>query len=1164
MKTSTYRILNANQAVASIAYKTNEVFPIYPITPSSEMSELVEQWCSEKKQNSFGNIPSVFQMQSEAGVAGTMHGALQTGALSTTFTASQGLLLMLPNMYKIAGELTPNVIHVATRSIATHALSVFGDHSDIMAVRQSGYAILGSASVQEAQDFALIAQAATLESRIPFIHFFDGFRTSHEVNKIETIQDETIQFMMDLKDIEKHRNRALNPNSPVIRGTAQNADVFFQSREAINPFYDICPEIVQKHMDTFALLTGRHYKLFDYIGDLNAEHIIISMASSTETIEETIKHLNKNGEKLGLIKVRLFRPFSTNHLISALPKSTKSIAVLDRTKEPGSTGEPLYLDIIQSISEAFQNNKIASFPKIVGGRYGLSSKEFTPTMVQAILNNLKQERPKNNFTIGINDDVKNLSLDFSETIQIENKAYEAIFYQGKSKKDTQSFTNTLDIIGKKKNNYIQGYTQCDYKKSNAQNIVHLRIDKTPIKAPYLIEQANFIGCQHVNVTQNDNIIQQLKPAGTLLVNTSLKSKAFWQSLSVKVQQQIINKNIHLFIVDSNELLQLNILKNISLSDLHACFLALKKDLVYSDSIADLDDFIYRINTSETSQNEASLSDFDISFNNSLLGKLLTNKGDNIPVSMLPVDGTYPTNTATFNPIQQSKFLPEWHQGLCTQCGACSMACPQGSLRIKAYKGSYLKSAPSGFKSVKSVEIDWKVDLLNYTIQINPEQCNGCNNCVDACAAKALTMINKPSVFESEKQNWEYFKSIPEFDREKIDTTKVSQQQLQEPLFKYSIGVEGCGEAPYLKLISQLFGDRLLVANATGASSIFGGALPTTPWSKNKKGQGPTWSNSLFEDNAEFGLGYRLSIDQQEKQAKTLLVKLASLNLGLVHDIIKAKQVTEKEINEQRFRVETLKKQLKTIASPEAKQLLNIADSLVKKSVWIVGGDGWAYDIGYGGLDHVMASGKNVNILVLDNEVYDNTGGQASKATPFGAEAKFAFNGKQKQKKDLGLLAMNYNHVYVASVAIGANQAQTLKAFNEAESFNGPSIIIAYSHSDSHGIDMKHPSKYHQAAVQSGQWLLYRNDPRREAMKLNTLQLDSETPSIPIQDYLKLEARFSKLFKKNKEQYNFLMHNIQKCVDKRFDKYLGMSSAHSINRTKLLQNNKIKQQLAYKR
>ncbi len=1159
MKTSKHNILNANQAVARITYKTNEVFPIYPITPASEMSELIEQWVSEEKQNSFGNIPSVFQMQSEAGVAGSMHGALQTGALSTTFTSSQGLLLMLPNMYKIAGELTPNVIHVATRSIATHALSVFGDHSDIMAVRQSGYAMLGSASVQEAQDFALIAQAATLESRIPFVHFFDGFRTSHEINKIKTISDETIQFMMDLKDIEKHKNRALNPNNSFIRGTSQNTDVFFQSREAINTFYDVCPNIVQKHMDTFASLTGRAYKLFDYVGDLNAEHIIISMASSTETIEETIKHLNKKGKKLGLIKVRLFRPFSTKYLIEALPKSTKSIAVLDRTKEPGSTGEPLYLDVVQSISDAFQNNKIALFPKIIGGRYGLSSKEFTPSMVKAIFNNLQQDQPKNNFTIGINDDVKNLSLDFSETIQIESKTYEAIFYQEKDK--TQSFTNTMDIIGKKKDNYVQGYIQCDYKKSNTYNIAHLRIGKTPIKAPYLIEQADFIGCQQANFTQNDNIIKQLKPAGTLLVNTSLKSKAFWQSLSVKTQQQIIEKNINLLIVDHHELSQLN---NDSLFELHACFLALKKNVVYSDSLADLNDYIYKVNTSVISQKETPPFSFDANFNNSLLGKLLANKGNSIPVSLLPADGTYPSDTSKLNPVQQSGLFPEWHQDLCTQCGACSMACPQGSLRIKAYEDNYLKTATSSFKSVKSIETDWEIDLLNYTIQINPEQCNGCNNCVDACPVKALTMINKSPVFESEKQNWEHFKSIPEFDREKIDTTKVSQQQLQEPLFKYSIGVEGCGEAPYLKLMSQLFGDRLLVANATGASSIFGGALPTTPWSKNKKGQGPAWSNSLFEDNAEFGLGYRLSIDQQEKQAKTLLVKLASLNLGLVHDIIKAKQSAEKEINQQRSRVEILKKQLKTMKSPEAKQLLNIADSLIKKSVWIVGGDGWAYDIGYGGLDHVMASGKNVNILVLDNEVYDNTGGQASKATPFGAEAKFAFKGMQKQKKDLGLLAMNYDHVYVASVAIGANKEQTLKAFNEAESFDGPSIIIAYSHSDSHGIDMKHPSKYHQAAVQSGQWLLYRNDPRRKAMKQNTLQLDSEAPSLPIQNYLKLETRFSKLFKRNKEQYNLLIRHIQKHVDKRFDKYLEMSSNYSINRTKLLQSNKIKQQLSYKR
>ncbi|NMH86151.1 4Fe-4S binding protein [Flavivirga algicola] len=1165
MKTTKQSILNANQAVAYIAYKTNEVFPIYPITPASEMSELVEQWSSEAKQNGFKNIPSIFQMQSEAGVAGAMHGVLQTGSLSTTFTASQGLLLMLPNMYKIAGELTPNVIHVATRSIATHALSVFGDHSDIMAVRQSGYAMLGSASVQEAQDFALIAQAATLKSRIPFVHFFDGFRTSHEINKIETIQNETIQFMMDLKDIEKHRDRALNPNNPVIRGTAQNSNVFFQSREAINPFYDACPDIVQKQMDTFALLTGRSYKLFDYTGDLNAEHIIISMASSTETTEETIVHLNKKGEKLGLIKVRLFRPFSTKHLIEALPKSVKSIAVLDRTKEPGATGEPLYLDVVQSISEAFQNNKITVFPKIVGGRYGLASKEFTPAMVQAIFNNLKKEQPKNNFTVGINDDVKNLSLDFSSTIQIKNASYEAIFYQEKNKKELQSFSNTLSIIGKKKDTYVQGYTQCDYKKSNSYDISHLRISNTIIKAPYLIEQADFIGCQHVNLTQNDNIIQQLKPTATLLVNTSLKSKAFWQSLSVKTQQQIIEQNINLLIVDNAELSQLNSLKNDSLSELHACFLALKKDLIYSDTIADLNDFIYQVDTSVITQNEKTISNYDVHFNNSLLGKLLANKGQNAPVSLLPLDGTYPSNTSKFNPIQQSEFLPEWHEDLCTQCGACSMACPQGALRVKAYNDTYLENSPSNFKSVKATESDWKVDLLNYTIQINPEQCNGCNNCVDACPEKALSMVNKSLVFKSEKEKWNHFEIIPEFNREKIDATKVSQQQLQEPLFKYSIGVEGCGEAPYLKLISQLFGDRLLVANATGASSIFGGALPTTPWSKNRKGLGPAWSNSLFEDNAEFGLGYRLSIDQQEKQAKTLLLKLAGqLDANLVRNILNAKQVTETEINQQRSRIELLKEQLKTIPSAEAKQLLNITDSLVKKSIWIVGGDGWAYDIGYGGLDHVIASGKNVNILVLDNEVYDNTGGQASKATPFGAEAKFTFNGKQKQKKDLGLFAMNYDHVYVASVAIGANQEQTLKAFNEAESFDGPSIIIAYSHSSSHGIDMKHPSKYHQAAVQSGQWLLYRNDPRRETKRLNPLQLDSEVPSIPIQDYLKLEARFSKLFPKDNKQYNLLINNIQKAVNKRFNKYLNMSSNYYANRTKLLQDNNIKRQLTYKK
>ena len=1138
MKTITHSIINANQAVAQIAYKTNEVFHIYPITPASEMSELVEQWHAESKPNAYGNTTSVFQMQSEAGVAGAMHGALQTGSLSSTFTASQGLLLMLPNMYKIAGELTPNVIHVATRSIATHALSIFGDHSDIMAVRQSGYAMLGSASVQEAHDFALISQAASLESSIPFLHFFDGFRTSHEINKIKLIPDGVFQSLINQNKIKTHKERALNPNNPVLRGTSQGADVYFQSREAINPFYDMCPNSVQKSMNAFASLTGRHYKLFDYVGHPEAEHLIISMASSTETIETTINLLNEKGEKYGLIKVRLFRPFSTKHLIEALPKSVKSIAVLDRTKEPSSTGEPLYLDVLQSISEAFQNNKISSFPKIVGGRYGLSSKEFTPSMVNAIFNNLKEEQPKNNFTIGINDDVTNLSLDYSETIEIKNNSYQAIFYQEKSASD--SFLNTVKLIGKKENTFVQGYTQCDYKKSNSYNIAHLRIGDSPIKAPYLIEQADFIGCQNVHFTLSDDALQKLRFKGTLLINTSLTSKAFWQSLSANKQNKIIEKNINLFIVNINELRANNTIQANGISEFHACFLSIKKDLIYDESITDLYEYIYKVDTSFDYKKESISIEFDDDFNSTVLGKLLKNKGNDIPVSLMPVDGTFPTSTSQYNPIQNGDYIPDWDTDLCTQCGACSMACPQAALRIKIYDKNQ-----KGLKYIISEDFD----LMHYTIQINPEQCNGCNNCVDACKVKALKLISKNDA-RIEKRNWNQFETIPEFDRTKIDVTKVSQQQLQEPLFKYSSGVEGCGEAPYLKLMSQLFGDRLLIANATGASSIFGGALPTTPWAKNKNGQGPAWSNSLFEDNAEFGLGFRISINQQENQAQLLLKKLREkLNSDELTDaILNATQTTEIEIIEQRKNVALLNEKLSKINSNEAKLLLNISDNLIKKSVWIVGGDGWAYDIGYGGLDHVIASGENVNILVLDNEVYDNTGAQASKATPFGAEAKFAFKGKQKQKKDLGLLAMTYDNIYVASVAIGANQEQTLKAFNEAESFDGPSIIIAYTHSNSHGIDMKQPSKYDKAAVNSGQWLLYRNDPRRAEKCLNTLQLDSDIPSIKIQEYLKMEKRFNKLISSSPEVSNSIIRNIQKQVDNRFNTYLAISTQIEINRT----------------
>lgn len=949
-------IANGNQATAHIAYKTNEVCAIYPITPSSEMSELVEEWSADQHVNIFGSVPTVFEMQSEGGVAGALHGAIQTGSLATTFTASQGLLLMMPSMYKIAGELTPNVIHVATRSIATHALSICCDHSDIMAVRNTGYAFLGAANAQEAYDFALISQAATLESRIPFVHFFDGFETSHKASKIEGISDAVISKMMDSDLIAAHRARALNPNAPVLRGTSQGPDVFFQSREAVNSFYDACPDIVQNKMDQFASLTGRQYQLFDYVGDPEAEQVIISMASSTEIIEETIKNLNKQGEKVGLIKVRLFRPFSRKHLLEALPKNCKSIAVLDRTKEPGSTGEPLYLDIVQTLMSV--TDTYATLPKIVGGRYGLSSKALTPNMVKAVVENLKLEKPKNNFTIGINDDVTHLSL--------------------------------------------------------------------PYANEFLIEDANL--------------------------------------------------------------------------------------------------------------------EMDSDFANSLLGKLLAGKGNELPVSALPVDGTYETDTAKFEIRNTGSSLPAWDTDLCTQCGACSMACPQGAIRIKAYDDSYLENAPESFQSVKSIT-DWEIDLLNYTVQVNPEQCTSCNNCVDACGAKALVMKTggqngtDSRLRGNDKANWKHFESIPEFDRTKLDTTKVSQQQLQEPLFKYSSGVDGCGEAPYLKLLSQLFGDRMLVANATGASSIFGGALPSTPWAKNAEGRGPAWSNSLFEDNAEFGLGYRLSLDQQQQQAKTLLEKLAYfLDADLVNTILNAEQQTEKQIAKQRKRVAKLRAHLTTVANEDALRLLNITDSLVKQSVWIVGGDGWAYDIGYGGLDHVIASGKNVNILVLDNEVYSNTGGQMSKATPFGAMARFAANGKQKQKKDLGKMMMCYDHAYVAQVAIGADQEQTLKAFHEAENFDGPSIIIAYCHSPAHGIDTRNPSQYHKAAVASGQWLLYRNDPR----KTQAFQLDSEAPSIPIEDYLKLEGRFSSLFEKDKKALIDNKKGMQKQVDKRFKKYLALA------------------------
>lgn len=1141
MKINKHIIVNGNQAAAHIAYKVNEVCPIYPITPSSEMSELVEQWSTDQQENIFGHVPDTFEMQSEVGVAGAMHGALQTGSLTTTFTASQGLLLMMPNMYKIAGELTPNVIHVATRSVATHALSIFGDHSDIMAVRNTGYAFLGASSVQETMDFALISQVSSLESRIPFVHFFDGFRTSHQTSKIEKVSDQVIRTMVNKDFISAHKNRALNPNKPFIRGTSQGPDVFFQSKEAVNTYYDVCPNIVQDQMDEFAKLTGRQYKIFDYIGDPKAEQVIIAMASATETIEETIHYLNSKGSKIGLIKVRLFRPFSSKHFINALPKTCKAIAVLDRTKEPGSTGEPLYLDVVQSLMQTLNTNKFKTFPNIVGGRYGLASKEFTPSMVKAIVENLKRANPKNNFTVGIADDLTGLSLDCNDELQIQGENYQALFYETRRDNTQSHFNNTLQLLGTNTNNYVQGYTECDYKKSNSRSVSHLRISQSVIKAPYLITAPDFVVCESVDFLRREAILQNIKVSGVLLIYSELESVNFWATLSFEEQVLIQEKEISLHIVNLSILNKTYVIMGKSVSATQTCHLILKEELIDTTNIHELKKYIKKVDTSQLLKaNEEVLSNNE-DFSKTLLGKLLDGKGEELPVGALSVDGTFASDTSQFNVRDITLEIPQWDADLCTQCGACSMACPQGAIRMKVYDDDTLLNAPSSFKSDRFLEAMDGFDLLNYTVQVNPEQCTSCNNCVDACPAKALMMNNGSFGIESEKENWEFFETIPEFDRTKIDTTKVSQQQLQEPLFKYAMGVDGCGEAPYLKLISQLFGDRMLVANATGASSIFGGALPTTPWSKNELGRGPAWSNSLFEDNAEFGLGYRLSVDQQEIQAKNLLKKLATqLDSILIQNILNARQTTETEIIQQRNRITDLNKQLREIAQPEATRLLEISDSLVKKSVWIVGGDGWAYDIGYGGLDHVLASGKNVNILVLDNEVYSNTGGQMSKATPFGASAKYASKGKQKQKKDLGLLATAYEDVYVASVAMGASQEQTLKAFVEAEQHDGPSIIIAYCHSPAHGIDMKNPSQYHKAAVASGQWLLYRNDPSRVVKGNNAMQLDSETPAIPIQDYLRLEKRFAKIFDDNQTGSGSIIGQIQANIDLRYSRYLSMT------------------------
>ena len=1165
-------ICDGNEAAAYIAYKVNDSCALYPITPSSKMSELAEEWASIGKTNIWNEVPSVFQMQSEAGVAGAMHGSLQTGSLTTTFTASQGLLLMIPNMYKIAGELSPAVIHVATRSVATHALSVFSDHSDIMAVRSTGFAMLGAATVQEAMDFALIAQASSLESSIPFVHFFDGFRTSHEINKIEVVSDEVIKKMIDQDSVEKHHKRQLTPDNPVVRGTAQGPDMFFESREAANSLYATCPDIVQQKMDQFATLTGRNYKILEYSGHPDAEQVIVTMASSGQTVEETVNHLNQTGEKVGLLKIRLFRPFSTKHLLEALPATCKSIAVLDRTKEPGSSAEPLYLDIAQAFVSPEARLKWEEIPTITGGRYGLSSKEFTPNMVLSIFENLKSSQPKTNFTIGINDDKTHLSLPYSNT-EIGNTAETLSLIINESAKETLDSDyacNLAKIIGQQSNKHVQAYSPLNYQKYAKQIETHFRFGNQPIQAPYLVSNSDFMIFNHENLICEQALVKA-KKGSKILVNTPLSTEDFWNSLSQGTQQDITQNELRIRLVDVDSILTESGLKNKNaalqiaflcvsdlLSDLKVMLQlteylksAFESRLNAIEVISLIEKTCGGIKKLETDQITKAANTESLSFGETVLGQIMKENTEDLPTSALPIDGTFATGTSKFEKLNLSDKIATWDESLCTQCGKCSLVCPQSAIRINAYNPEHLTNAPQAFKSIDALEKDWKSEGLKYTIQLAPQDCTGCEVCVEVCSPlsegeKALSMIDKnPEVEQQEKTNWEHFQSISSLDRSKIDNTKVSQQQLQEPLFEFPNTVKGCGETPYLKTISQLFGDRMLVANATGCSSIFGGNT-ASPWAKNSAGRGPAWSNSLFEDNAEFGLGFRMSIDRQENNARKLVKQLsAQIGEKLSDAIIKADQSTEAGISKQREHVQKLKEILTENNSIEAKRLLQLADYLVKKSVWIVGGDGWAYDIGYGGIDHAIASGKNVNILVIDNEVYSNTGGQMSKATPYGAQAKLAHNGKTKKKKDLGMLAMCYEDVYVASVAMGADENQMLKAFVEAEAYDGPSIIIAYAHCPSHGIDMKTPMKHHKAAVDSGQWMLYRHNPERIEKGLDPVQIDSKKKNLSITNYMQMEDRFDTFLNHSDIAMEELEVLLQNQVNIRYQKLRDINNGNGL-------------------
>ncbi len=1166
-------ILDGNEAAASVAYRLSEVVAIYPITPSSPMAEWADQWRSEGKKNIWGALPIVEELQSEGGAAGALHGALQAGAFATTFTASQGLLLMIPNMYKIAGELTPATMHVTARTLATHALSIFGDHSDVMACRSTGWAMLASNSVQEVADMALVAQIATLESRIPFIHFFDGFRTSHEVGKILPISDETIRALLDDKYIIQFRQAALSPDRPIIRGTAQNPDVFFQAREACTPIHAAVPGIVQSVMNRFAAVTGRQYHLFDYVGAPDAERVIVIMGSGAEAAEEALDALNSKGEKLGLLKVRLYRPLDANAFLAALPATVKSIAVLDRCKEPGAAGEPLYQDLVTILSE---NSATLPFgkPTVIGGRYGLSSKEFTPAMVKGIYDELAKATPKNHFTIGIDDDISHTSLTYDPAFSTEDpKTVRALFYGLGSDGTVGANKNSIKIIGTETPNFAQGYFVYDSKKSGSMTTSHLRFGPKPIHSTYLITRASFIACHNFSFLEKMNVLEAAIPGAVFLLNSPHSAAEVWDKLPKTMQREMIAKKIEFYVIDGYKVAREAGMGTRINTIMQTCFFAISGVLPREEAIDQIKKAIQKTygkrGEAVVQKNFAAVdhalahlekvalpttaeSDFDIvgvisgkapKFVHDVLGKIAAGQGDLLPVSAIPAGGAFPTGTTQWEKRNIAQFIPVWDKDLCIQCGKCVMVCPHAVIRSKVYSADLGDKSPATFQWAKP---RWKgMEQSRYTLQVAPEDCTGCAVCVEVCPVKsksdashkAINMADQAPLREPERENWDFFLSLPEVDRSKLSHGQVKDLQLLQPLFEFSGACAGCGETPYIKLLTQLFGDRLYIANATGCSSIYGGNLPTTPYSSNAQGRGPTWANSLFEDNAEFGFGMRTALDQQKDFAETLVTRLAStLGPDFAASLLHAPQKTEAEMNAQRERVEDLKKQLLAIDSSDARNLLAIADNLVRKSVWILGGDGWAFDIGFGGLDHVLGSGKNVNILVLDTEVYSNTGGQASKATPRGAVAKFAASGKTSSRKDLAMEAVSYGYVYVAQVAMGGNDTHVIKAFQEAEAHDGPSIIIAYSSCIAHGYDLVHGLEQQKLAVQSGYWPLMRYNPALRAEGKNPFQLDSKAPSIRLKDYAYREARYTMLARGNPEQAALLLKEAQDDVERQWRVY----------------------------